>query len=239
MEPLSLETQTGIEEAPPVPGGTPAKCKQHPDVVSAYLCKLCATPVCQTCAFPEPNGTALCPECKVKEAVLLPLIESTLPLSEPAAIVIPPDTRCRQHPNVAATQQCKLCESYMCATCDFDLPDGIHICPTCAAAPRSPLGAKGKNFLIWSFATAIWSTIGLSALVSGALGGLAETKADQTVLGWILIIFVLAPAVTGLSLAISAKRPRRATPASLWIVLVWNSIIIGCFLLLSIIGMMK
>lgn len=41
---------------------------------------------------------------------------------------------CVQHPSVAALLTCDVCESPMCATCDFPQPTGLHLCPNCATA---------------------------------------------------------------------------------------------------------
>jgi hypothetical protein len=237
MHPLGSENADNSESdgGPPVKAAASVTCKQHPDVAASFACIECHTPVCETCAFHEQDGSVLCPECKVNQLKPPPV----LTLVDQPVVPIPAEARCKQHPNVAATQQCKLCANYLCSTCDFSLPNGIHVCPTCATVPRSPLGARGRKFLIGSYAAAIWSTVGLACLVSGAFGGVAQTKADEMVLGWVLLLFVLVPAVVGLALASSAKRQRATNPPSLWIALVWNSIIIGCFLLLTIIGLMN
>jgi hypothetical protein len=242
MSELPPENAVAPVEDASAPNKASSVCKQHPNVAALFCCQLCAVPICNTCAFHEADGSYLCPECKLNQPPPPRLISGAPPVISPALdmaprVVIPATARCVQHPNVAATQECKLCGCYMCMTCSFDLPNGVHICPACASEPRPALGSKGKKLLIWSYVAAIWSTVGLAALVSGVFGGMAHTPADQQMLGIILMIFVLAPAIAGLSLAAAAKRPRQSNPPSLWIALIWNSIIVGCFVLLTIIGL--
>ena len=93
--------------------------------------------------------------------------------------------------------------------------------------------------LIGSYAGAIWSSVGMSCLVSGVFAGMLQSKGEEILLGYIFLLFILGPAITGLSLAVAAKRPRRSNPAGVWIAIVWNSILVGCFILLTIIGMMS
>src|SRR5215475_2051895 len=38
---------------------------------------------------------------------------------------------CVQHSKIQATEQCKRCGAFMCATCDFAFPGGVHLCPIC------------------------------------------------------------------------------------------------------------
>ena len=146
---------------------------------------------------------------------------------------------CVQHPKIAATEQCKRCGGFMCPTCDFSFPGNLHLCPTCVSNTNEGLTPRRKKFLIWSYVLAIWATIGMACLVSGALSGLASNKEDTAALGYILLFFVLGPAITGLSLGVTAKSSRMGNPASLWIAIIWNAILVASFVLLMIIGLSK
>jgi len=93
--------------------------------------------------------------------------------------------------------------------------------------------------MIWSYVLAAWSTVGMTCLVSGALSGMVRTKEDQTALGWVLLIFVLGPAITGLSFGVTTKRKQGSNPATLWIAIIWNAILVASFVVLMLIGLTK
>lgn len=226
-----------LSESEATEGGTRPFCTQHPHVAAAFICRHCGKPICNICAFREDDGTAVCPECA--------LTHGTSTAGDPALVEaaavsqLLPGARCTQHPNLAATQRCKLCGAFMCATCDFALPGNIHVCPKCAATPRSSLSPRRKKFMIGSYALAIWSTIGMTCLLAGVFAEMARSKADQEVLGMVLMLFVMAPAITGLALGVSARDRRLSNPLSITLAIVWNGIIVGSFLLLILYGMTK
>ena len=143
---------------------------------------------------------------------------------------------CVQHSQVQATQQCRRCGAFMCPTCDFSFPGGIHFCPICVSKTDDGLSGRRKKLMIWSYVLAAWSTVGMTCVVSGALSGLARTKADRAALGWVLLIFVLGPAITGLSLGMTARRTKGSNPPPLWIAIIWNAILVTSFVVLMLIG---
>jgi hypothetical protein len=51
---------------------------------------------------------------------------------EPIIPLMAERATCRRHPDAAATAACAQCRRLICATCDFQLPDGRHLCPDCA-----------------------------------------------------------------------------------------------------------
>lgn len=57
------------------------------------------------------------------------------PASRPilAEVAEPAEVACRNHPGMPATIACKRCGAMICRTCDFPMPDGSHLCPSCAA----------------------------------------------------------------------------------------------------------
>lgn len=146
---------------------------------------------------------------------------------------------CVQHAKVQATQQCRRCGAFMCPTCDFAFPGGVHFCPICVSKTDDGLSSRRKKFMIWSYVLAAWSTVGMTCLVSGALSGLARTRADRAALGWVLLIFVLGPAIAGLSLGLTAKRKQGSNPPPLWIAIIWNAILIASFVVLMLIGLAR
>jgi hypothetical protein len=127
----------------------------------------------------------------------------------------------------------------MCSTCDFALPGGAHICPSCAAAPKTNLSPRRKKLMIWSYILAGWCTIGMVVLFSGILAGMADSKAGEEALGGALMIFVVVPSIVGTCLGFSARDKRLPTSIAVWIAIIWNAIILGCFGLLMAIGMAK
>ena len=146
---------------------------------------------------------------------------------------------CAQHPQVKATQQCLYCGGYMCPTCDFSFPNEVHLCPKCASKSEDGLSPRRKMLLIWSFVLAAWTTIGMTCLVSGAFSGFATSKDDLAALGYALLLFVLAPGITGLALGVSAKHARLGNPPSIWIAITWNAILVASFIILDVIGLSK
>lgn len=146
---------------------------------------------------------------------------------------------CGQHSQVQATQQCRRCGAFMCATCDFEFPNNLHLCPACACKSEDGLDPRRKKFVIWSMALAAWTSLGMACLISGALRGLANSRADAAVLGYALLLFVLGPGLTGLTLGLSAKYQRRANPPSIWIAIAWNAILVASFIILMIIGIAR
>lgn len=166
-----------------------------------------------------------------------PLPENPPPLPESPPVRA--GAMCAQHPKVQATQQCRRCGGFMCATCDFAFPGNVHFCPSCISKADEGLSGKRKTLMIWSYVLAAWSTVGMACLLSGALRGMANSKEEQTALGWVLLIFVLGPALTGMSLGITAKRKNVPNPGTLWIAIIWNVILVASFVLLMVIGLTR
>lgn len=148
----------------------------------------------------------------------------------------PSEMRCVQHPGVAATQQCQMCGAYMCATCDFALPDGRHLCPPCATKPQPALGPKRKKAMIWSFVCAAAGTLGFVASLGYAATVGVETEAEQNALGVVMMLVVLVPSIAGVGVGLGAIDRRYRNPPSLWAATIWNGVLLGIFVLMTIIG---
>jgi len=207
-----------------------AVCAHHPSVAATHACRDCETPICATCAFSEPDGSQLCPQCATRR-------EATGQLGATApSLPLPEGVRCVQHPHLAATGQCKSCGAFMCGTCAFQLPGGIQVCPACAISPQAKLSPKRKKMLIGSFVMASWCTLVLAALMGGLLSAFAQDEAGEQALGMILFLLVLAPSIIGVALGVSSMERRLENTAPMWIATVWNGLILGAFLLLMIYG---
>jgi hypothetical protein len=207
-------------------------CVQHPNVAAVYACSLCGTPICATCAFSEADGRQLCPQCVGRLATAKPA-ERTRVGYAPS---VPDGARCVQHPHLQAVHQCKACGAFMCATCDFALPGGIHVCPACAASPQTSLSPRRKKLLIGSYVLAVWTTIAGGLLLSGIFAEVAETKEGEAILGLIFSLTMLVPSIIGTSLGFSAKDRRLPNPPAVWVAVIWNLLLLGGFVLLCIIG---
>lgn len=126
----------------------------------------------------------------------------------------------------------------MCATCDFELPNGIHLCPPCATRPQSTLGPKRKRAMIWSYVCAGGATLGFIISMIIATHGV-KTYADQQAIGVMMMLIVMVPGVTGLGLGFGAIDRRLSNPGILWAATIWNGVIVAGLLLLSIIGTLR
>lgn len=126
----------------------------------------------------------------------------------------------------------------MCNTCAFDVPGGIKICPACATAPRTAVSPRRKKLLIGSFALAVWCTLVMGTLLSGAFKGMATDKTEQDALGMLLSFLLLIPSIIGLALGVSSMDRRLPNTMSMWIATAWNGLILAGFILLMIIGLM-
>jgi hypothetical protein len=217
-------------DQPPVILAPDAVCAQHPSVAAAYACGSCGAALCVTCDFPQSDGSHLCPNCAQRQAAVPPVLA--------VAAVLPSGVRCAQHANLAATSQCRVCGAFMCQTCVFDLPGGIKVCPACAtAAPK--LSPKRKKLLIGSFALAVWCTIVMAALFAGIFRGFIRNKEDQQLFGILLMFLLLVPSIIGFAMGLSSMDRRLSNSIAMWIATVWNGVILGSFILLIIVGLMK
>jgi hypothetical protein len=166
----------------------------------------------------------------------------------------PAPAMCYLHPAVPASQTCRICGLPICETCDFALPMGtvqpegmlglgetrqlnFHLCPRCATAPRPALGKSRRKYLVWSYVLAVWSTLGLLALLT--LARTTHTKEDLDTFGAVMGNLIIWPCLIGTALGFSAIDRRLANPFSVKAPAIWNAIILGLFILLAIIGMMK
>jgi hypothetical protein len=234
-----------IPAPPPVverPAGPPvqlmpapdAMCAQHGTVPAVVACQICTRPMCMTCAFQDADGTQLCLECVSRgPAVRRTGLTAAPPQVGPA---VPMGVHCVQHPHLQATAQCQSCGAFMCGTCDFQLPGGIHVCPACATAPKTKLSDRRRNLVTWSYVLAVWSTLGMALLLGGAFASMASDQAGTRVLDVALHFLLLVPSLVGTALAVSARERRLGNPPAVWIAIGWNALLLGTYVLLSFVG---
>lgn len=213
-------------------------------------------PVCQATLQRTTPGTARCATHGGEFKILFDRHLATpmdtppplppLPLGDtpPVATAAPPpvprfaDKHCVQHPAQTAIAQCRECGAYLCATCDFALPNGVHLCPACATSPRTDLQPKQKTQRNWSYVCAAAATVGFIGTM-GAARSAVRSPEQQSVVGLMFMFFVLLPAIIGVALGSSARDRRYKTPFSLWGAIIWNGLLLGLILLLMLIGMMR
>jgi hypothetical protein len=225
--------------APPRDGNAPppvlaegAMCAQHASISASYACNDCGTPICGTCAFDEPDGSHLCPDCARRRSTFGPPRTTAAP-------PVPPGVCCVQHPGLPATAQCKTCGAFLCDTCKFELSGGMCVCPSCATTPRTQLSPKRKKMLIGSYALALWCTVVIGALFAGVFREMAATKEGEQALGLLFMLILLGPSIVGVSLGVGVMDRRLPNTIAMWLATAWNGLILGGFILLMIVGIMK
>lgn len=144
------------------------------------------------------------------------------------------ETMCAQHPNVPSVRRCRVCGAAICATCDFEFPGDVHLCPTCATNPRRDLSRPRKKYLIWAYILGAWGSIGIAALM--ILARQAKNKPDLDALGVAFSVFVTLPALMGFAMGMSAWDRRRGNPPSVWGAAIWNAINVTIIILFTVIG---
>ena len=179
-------------EPPPemLPGRGPSavagKCIQHPNSDAAYACGRCRGFVCDTCAFPQMDGSILCPECATSPVGL----DVSAPTEAMSLVPMDDGAVCIRHVKVPAIRRCSQCNAAVCATCDFAFAGGIHLCPSCATSPQTRLSGKQKAYVGWSLGL----QSGLPLEPPRADRGFADSvnsKADEEALGVGLMLFVV------------------------------------------------
>lgn len=142
---------------------------------------------------------------------------------------------CVQHPGTMATQRCANCGGYMCATCDFVFPDGLHLCPACATNPQPALTPKRKRSMIISFVLAGGATLGM-ILCFGIAVAAGESRGTEQLVGFLFMLLVLVPSIAGIAVGLGAIDRRRKNSPALWAAVIWNGLLLASFLLLMVVG---
>jgi hypothetical protein len=146
--------------------------------------------------------------------------------------------KCVQHRDVEAEHACYLCYSGICNTCDFLLPTGVHVCPECIEkqGDGGEMSDSRKMHMRISFAMAAAGTLLTLFLLTGALqkflGASGENAVAYSIIGYI----VLMPGVVGLAFSVGSMDRRLVNSTGLKVAAVWNSILMGMYIILTIIG---
>jgi hypothetical protein len=111
------------------------------------------------------------------------------------------------------------------------------VCPDCATKSDQRLSSSRKTLLGWSYALAIWCTLGLVVLLSGALAEFAADPQSAELLGVGVWVLIFIPALIGMALSLSSVDRRLRNPPAVWGAVVWNGLLMGVLLLLTIAGM--
>jgi hypothetical protein len=147
-----------------------------------------------------------------------------------------PGVKCLRHPEVMAVLFCSICGAPVCATCDFSLPGDIHACPDCVSRPSETLSSKRRKSLVWSYALAVLSSIGLVLMLLISILGSGHGEIPAEALGMMFSILVLIPSIIGTALGISCFERRLKNPLAVWGAVVWNGLMLGIYILMAIIG---
>jgi hypothetical protein len=163
------------------------------------------------------------------------------PAAEPAAnLTVYPrgiQARCAQHPDVQAVVRCRVCQAGVCATCDFLLPGGVHVCPACLEQePSEEISPARRNRAIGAIVVAFVTTMIFAMLLTGTLHVVMGRGETTDMIAGSLILW---PAVAGLVLSLTAFDRRLRNSALIWTAVVWNSLHVALFLLLMVIGLAK
>jgi hypothetical protein len=235
----------------PADSAPPLMCVRHAQIRATQTCSNCGAGLCDMCGFVRPGGARLCPACAARatdtlarpDAVPRPVV----PMARPAAQVWTPPNQmagimCATHPNVSAATKCDRCGAGICNTCDFPvqgLRPPAHLCPRCAVNPSGALSKPRKQLVIWGFVLAVWATIGLVVLLSGALARFLKDPSDRVILGWAITILIFFPALLGFGVSFSAQEKHLPNPPVIWAAITWNSMIVAGNVFLTVLGLMK
>lgn len=207
------------------------KCPQHPESAAEHVCAACDKLLCRMCAYLQADGTARCENCVAQDRSETGAAAGETPgkTSEVAE-----GEMCVNHAGVPAVVHCKICRTAICATCDFTFPKDLHFCPKCVVFEGEGLSSRRKKMLVWSCVSAGLATL----LLLGFLGAAANASYDRDATGLLIFLgfLTLAASVTGTGLGFTAIEKHRKNSIMLWIAAIWNLVIVGIYVLLSIVG---
>lgn len=225
-----------VTEAAPA---TDAACATHPRQKAVADCAACRKPICALCTF-DLNRQRYCSDCAADQAN----IQGQQPQEQVAApppggwrrTEPPPAANCAEHAENPAVAFCRLCAKPVCATCDFALPGGVHLCPTCVETSESSteVNPKRKKLSYIALALAAWSTILLVLMFSGAFNSLFTDDAAGNAADVLITNITLWPLLIGTGLAMSAIDRRLKSTGIMKVAVWWNGILAGIFLLFVI-----
>jgi hypothetical protein len=82
-----------------------------------------------------------------------------------------------------------------------------------------------------------WATLVLVLVFAGAFAAAFESEAGEEAIGVLFMLFGVVPAIVGIALGLSSFTRGRKS-ALPWIGSIWNGLILGIWILLTIVGLM-
>jgi hypothetical protein len=223
---------------------TETACAVHPRQKAVGDCAACQKPICALCSF-DLNRERYCSDCAADQASLQSQQMANGGLITLNLTPVPsggwrrrdaPPANCADHPDNPSVAACKLCAKPVCATCDFALPGGVHLCPTCVEASESSteVNPKRKKLSYIALALAVWSTVMLVLMFSGAFNSLFTDDEGGKAADVIITNITLWPLLIGTGLAMSAIDRRLKSTGIMKVAVWWNGVLAGIFLLFII-----
>lgn len=231
---------------PPVEFGS---CAQHPARGALAACHKCGMQLCATCSF-DVRGVAYCGDCGIEAARnpapappprpmpagsfsasggMLNLSQAVLQREAPL------QGNCADHPDVQAAAMCRLCGKFVCATCDFALPGGVHLCPACVENQSSEdVSPKRKKLSYIALALAGWSTALFVLMFVGAFNSMFADPETGKLADLFITNITLWPLLVGTGVSLSALDKKLKNTGLMKAAAWWNGILGGIFLLIVI-----
>ena len=144
---------------------------------------------------------------------------------------------CANHPGVPAFSRCRECGKSVCSTCDFAFPGGVHLCPACATSTSKKLSPKRKKLVGWAYAMAIWCTLALILLLSGAFATTVSSRSEMEVINMVIGLVVFVPALVGGAVGLGSLDKRLGNPPVVIVAAVWNGILLALMVILTFVGL--
>jgi hypothetical protein len=218
-----------------------ATCAVHARQKAVGDCGACGKHLCALCSF-ELNRERYCSDCAADRASqqnremanggLVTLNLTSAPSGGWRRADAPP-AQCADHPENVSVATCRLCRKPVCATCDFALPGGVHLCPSCVETSQSSpeVNPKRKKLSYIAIALASWSTIMLLLMFSGAFNSLFSDDAGGKAADVLITNITMWPLLIGTGLAMSAIDRKLKSTMMMRVAVWWNGILAGLFLL--------
>lgn len=239
MEALAVRTN----ERPILEGKT---CAAHPSQNALAECGSCGKTLCNVCSF-EVAGRQYCSDC-AQSSVTAPAPPSPAPapgewsdfpslnLTAPMRPSVPAGLMCARHVEVPAVAQCRGCSQGVCATCDFEMPGGLHLCPDCIdKAGDEEVSPKRRKQARLSVVCAFLATLFLVLAIAVQVLFASTWKPDDLNAVDVLLSFAMFVAgIAGIAYAFGAFDRRLTNTAMIWTGVIWNSVLVGIYVLLRI-----
>lgn len=157
-----------------------------------------------------------------------------VPVTLAPALAQGQELRCMQHPKAAAIASCDTCHGLICATCMFEVPGQLHLCPNCALNCRIKLSSGRMWAMIGGFVLAAIGTTGFGLLLTGVLVQLVAERMDLRMLGYLILLVIAVPSLVGMALTFGAMDKKLGNPPVLWVAAIWNLVIAASFLVMTL-----